>query len=532
MLKFLFVLCLLPFSLFSQTTQDELSGRVSESPTVKEYRSLTVGELYKVLVKVNSINTPKCVNFKFVDNSYKFVTSFDNLGNVCRVYDTSFLSLKTPIKVSDIPVMEFSSDDYLDWLQGNKEVVLKKIDNFKKNYNENNTTWKDDLTFERRYTGSTNSFYLSDLDLGDNLDLSDEDRKSLSEMVEEYGISKDDPLYALAQDPKSIFSKIKIDWDEVNKVYQVLLDFDFFPISGPVTLVDYKRPYSYIVNKIARDVIHKVISKVIASVPNSTTQRIVSVAIDDVFDFLEMTYDYHLNALEDTLRLNISGKLKTDVSIKDLNSALYIIYASRSSLLAQYLVSLITGQTFSLDKIEEIGRQEKFNSEKLRDSTRANLNSDLYWNKGCSMSLVHDYFGLCSKKGANSAVYSLLSERQIVFWSLGATPVYYFKYPIAVPLSRYVSWLLSIGARVKPLPINATINNKLVDILKSFSKDGMLDESYLINYYYESKKIGTIDNLGTLLLPTLYIQNFIPWIPKTELMEDKIVNSNRKLLLK
>lgn len=530
MQRFFLVLCLLSFSFFSQASQNDLQDRISESPKIQDYKSLSVSELLNVLSKINSIESSKCDNYKYLDNSRKFVTSVDSLGNVCKVYDTSFLTLKTVTKISDIPVMEFDSDDYLDWLNGNSSAVLARIDQFKKDFSQGSVNWSNDLTFGQRYRGNDKSFFLSELDLGDNFYLSSEDARGLRGIVQEYDLPSDDPLSILANDPTKILSKIKINWDEVNKVYQVLLDFDFFPISGPVVLVDYKKPYAYAVNKIIRDVVFKILNKMITLIPNPTTQRLVSIAVTDVFDFLEMTYDHHLNSLEDTLRLNLSGKLKTEVSSKDLTLALNILYASKSSLLAQYLVSVVSGQPFSLDKIADIGKTTRFDSEKRRDSTRANLNSDLYWNKGCNMSLVHDYFGLCSKNASSYAVYSLLSEREVVFWSLGATPTYYFKYPVAVPLSRYVSWLLSVAARIKPLPINSTINNQLVSILKKFAKDGMLDEAYLSNYFYESKKLGNIDELGSKLLPILYIQNFIPWIPKTEKMEDSIIEANRKLL--
>jgi len=519
------------------TTPDALAKKVSEAPSASpESTTFSIKNVVGILNNINENYKPSnCVEKTFKKNSYKFATTYNEAGAPCKVYDLSFMTITTPTKVTALPLQEFTADDYAAWLNGDKQFVYDRIQNFKSTFGISQFagTWAAKLDFKNKSTNHLDSFTLDDLNVDQAFTSTYPEKDEVLKALQLAGIDDADPLYAIANDPRSILSKIKINWNDLEKIYEVFIDFDFLPIKGPVHLVDYNRPYDMAANSIIRSLVFKVLNTLSGAIPEPTTQKIVKVVLNDVSEFLDLTYKLHLNALEDTLRLNIDGKVATSIPQAEAKRALNLVHASKSSLLTQYLTSLISGQTFDIMKMEEIGNQARFQTEKQRNSTSANLNSNLYWNNGCDMSQIHSYYGLCKKEGQNFGLYSLLSERKVLFWSLGASPIYYFKSPAAVPLIRYTSWLLSLGARIAPLPINSLITNQLVSILKSFATTGIDDEAYLLNYYTELKYSNNApDAMGVQIMPYLYAQNIVPWMPKTEKWENAVINGNGELLKK
>ena len=528
----------LSFAAFAETTPDALAKRVSEAPSaLPESVSYSIKNSVSILSNISKNHKPStCVEKTIKKNSYKFATTYNEKGEPCKVYDLSFQTLTTPIRIASLPLQEFDSDDYDAWLDGNKKFVYDRMEAYKNNFGFSafSNSWVSKLDFKDRSFESRfrTSFTLDELNIDQAFAPNFPEQADLIKALQLAGVEADSPLYDVANNPRSILSKIKINWNDLEKVYDVFIDFDFLPIKGPVHLVDYKRPYDMAVNKIIRSLVFKVVTSLATYIPEPTTQRIVKVVLTDIGEFMDMTYDYRFNALEDTLRMNIEGKIATQVTPAEAKKAMNILFANESSLLTQYLSSLITGQTFDLNKMEEIGNQARYNAEKQRKNTAANINSDLYWG-GCDMSQIHGYFGVCKKKGENFGLYSLLSERKVFIWTLGASPIHYYKVPVSVPLMRYTSWLLSMGARIIPLPISSKITGQLVSILKNFAKSGMIDEAFLLNYYTELKYANnSVDANASYLMPYLYAQNIIPWMPKTEKWENAVVNGNNELLQK
>lgn len=529
----------LSFSAYAETSLQSLTEKIGSAPSaLPESVSYSIKNTVGILNNIQKNHkASNCVEKTIKKNSYKFATSYNEKGEPCKVYDLSFMTLTTPIKITSLPLMNFDSDDYDAWLGGNTKFVYDRIENFKSNFGftQFSDSWVSQLDFkDQNFQGRfRNSFSLSELNIAQAFTMSPEEKADFIQSLKLAGVEESSSFYAIANNPSSVLSKIHLNWNDLEKVYDVFIDFDFLPIKGPVHLVDYQRSYDMAVNKIIRSMVFKVLSSMSGLIKEPTTQKIVKVVINDIAEFTEMTYDYHLNTLEDTLRLNLEGKVPTQVGQAEAKKALNIVFATRSSLLTQYLMSLVTGQPFDINKMDVIGNDARYQTEKQRKVTVANLNSDLFWNNGCEMSQIHGFFGLCKKQGKDFGVYSLLSERKVFIWTLGASPVHYFKTPVAVPLMRYTSWLLSLGARIAPLPINQNITNQLVSILKNFAKSGMTDEAFLLNYYTELKNSNNApDAMGTTLMPYLYAQNIIPWMPKTEKWENIVINGNAELLKK
>ncbi len=523
---------------FAETTPEALAKKISDAQSaIPESVSYSIKDSVSIISNIIKNHQPStCIEKTIKKNSYKFATTYNEEGEPCKVYDLSFQTLTTPIRITSLPLQEFSSDDYDAWIRGNKKYVYDRIKAFKNNFgfNDFGNSWVSkldfkDQSFESRFKSS---FTLDELNINQAFATDFPEKEELIKTLQLAGVESDSPFYEMANNPRSILSKIKINWNDLEKVYDVFIDFDLFPVRGPVHLVDYKRPYDMAVNKIIRSLIFKVISSLANYIPEPTTQTVVKVVLTDISEFMEMAYEYRFNALEDTLRLNMEGEIVTEVVPAEAKKAINILFANRSSLLTHYFKSLISGQTFELNKMEEIGNQARYNAEKQRTTTAANINSDLYWD-GCDMSQIHGHFGVCKKNGENYGLFSLLSERKVFFWTLGASPIHYYKVPRSVPLMRYTSWLLSMGARIVPLPFNSKITDQLVNILKNFGKNGMMDEAFLLNYYTELKYSNNNEDANaSYLMPYLYAQNIIPWMPKTEKWENAVINSNNELLQK
>ena len=322
--------------------------------------------------------------------------------------------------------------------------------------------------------------------------------------------------------PETLLEGVRFDWNEMDKVYDIVLEGEFLPIKGPVTLVDYQIQYKYAVEKMVRSVLETGLHQIARVIPEPMTQNIVNLVITDAFEMLETAYQYQMNQLEDTLRSGVTGRLALGVDTAHANKGLNVLYGTRSDLVSAYILAIAQGKEFDWQAMDKMGQTARYNNEKAYNIKRAEMNSQLTLEKGCEMSLLHDYFGVCSLKGNSSkAVYSLISERSVYGYSFGAPLVYRYGYGYEMTLKRAGTWAMSMGLRVFDLPISSVIINQLDGILKNYLYTGMTDEAYLRNALY-------MQNEPSDMLKWLYIQNLNPFLPKTASFEQWVIDANLK----
>lgn len=537
---------------FSQAGKTETSAAHS--------RSLT--QALSALKKLRS--TPaaapkKCQDNKLVQFGGKYAMSFDNeTAQPCRIYDLSFPTVKTffaPSNVSKVPVEEFTAKDYLNWIDGNYEAVYKRIQNLRDQSNPEaiaKNSWVGKLKFKSQKNFSyvmtqsgasqlPRSFHASDLEVG-KFSFSTEQKRQLQSLFADVAVmstnnaderSRSEQAWMeILNNPSKILSQIRFDWNEMEKVYDVFLEGEFIPLAGPIALVDYNAHYKYAVESILRNVLGSALGQLTNFIPDIIVRNLVSIAISDSFEFLNMMYAGQMSQLEDTLRAGLNGSIQIAVERAQIDYGLNILSGSQSSLFNEYILSLAQGREFDWKKLDEIGRIARYREEKTRNNIRARLNSQLVLGAGCNVERVNNYFAICSKNGQKNSVFSLMSSPQVSFWNMGAPLVHRYNMPSEVLLKRSTSWLLSAGLRIFDIPyVPNFILGHFTGALKEYSKMGMNDELYLKNYLWMQKQSqGVLSQDSEQVLKWLYIQNINPFTPKTENLENTIIQKNWNLI--
>ena len=310
-----------------------------------------------------------------------------------------------------------------------------------------------------------------------------------------------------------MLESVKFDWNNLKKVYNVILEGEFLPIR-PVALIEYQAQYKYAVEKQVRSILASGLMKLTKMIPNPTISAAIGVLVTDSFEQLDQAYEYQMRQLDDTLRT-----MDPAVSVRALN----VLYGQKTDLLSAYLMALALHKPFDWEALEKQGYAARYLSDKTRHIVMSKMNSKLVLEKKCQMELMHDYFGVCTKKDNTKEVYSLMSERLFEGKSFGAPLIYSFKTPAQTTMRRGGAWLLSIGLRIFGSSLGANAVTKLNTILKNYMTTGILDEALLRNDLMS--KGDTSD-----MTKWLYIQNLNLFLPKTAAFESRMSDANKKLL--
>lgn len=299
---------------------------------------------------------------------------------------------------------------------------------------------------------------------------------------------------------------------------------------GPVELVNFQTQYKGVVEKLFRSILSSVLVQLPRLIPNRTIGAIVEVAVDDIFEQIDVMYEYQTNRLEQTLK-NIKNYPVSSADLPSLETrALNILYGQKADLMNAYIMSVATGAPFDWQAFEKTGKSARYSIEKQRDILMDKTHSRLVLEKGCKTEIVNDYFAVCYKNGVKDGVYSLISEQNIAFKNMGAPLIHRYKRPYEVSVIRGGTWLLSVGLRVVGLPLNRTVTYQLNNLLKGFMRAGVVDEAFLQNSLYKNKMAGTATIEAQNILNWMYIQNLNPFLPKTMKFETALIEANKSLL--
>jgi hypothetical protein len=102
--------------------------------------------------------------------------------------------------------------------------------------------------------------------------------------------------------PQKVLQSVKFNWNDLNKVYDVAIDGDFLPLMGPVEIVNFQTQYKGMVEKLFRSILSSVLVQLPRLIPNRTIGAIVEVAVEDIFEQIDVMYEYQTNRLEQTLK--------------------------------------------------------------------------------------------------------------------------------------------------------------------------------------------------------------------------------------
>ncbi len=509
-------------------------------------------------LKKSKDSQPKCVDAKKIPFADKYVLTYDAQGNPCRIYDLSFPNLRAVVKavpMFQMPVRQLASKDFINALDGDWNAIQNRNSEYSFRFNPRTaarTSFVSALKFKNKpkavpgsQTTSSDvglpvSFSLADLELNSSLELAPATKNQLNDVL--LALDADTAMSAekasqvrqyfmtVLNQPQKVLQSVKFNWNDLNKVYDVAIDGDFLPLMGPVELVNFQTQYKGVVEKLFRSILSSVLVQLPRLIPNRTIGAIVEVAVDDIFEQIDVMYEYQTNRLEQTLK-NIKNYPVSSADLPSLETrALNILYGQKADLMNAYIMSVATGAPFDWQAFEKTGKSARYSIEKQRDILMDKTHSRLVLEKGCKTEIVNDYFAVCYKNGVKDGVYSLISEQNIAFKNMGAPLIHRYKRPYEVSVIRGGTWLLSVGLRVVGLPLNRTVTYQLNNLLKGFMRAGVVDEAFLQNSLYKNKMAGTATIEAQNILNWMYIQNLNPFLPKTMKFETALIEANKSLL--
>ncbi len=334
-----------------------IAGEVADKKEVQASFSMadSISKL-RIFKSTADSKVPACQDVTKKVFGKKYVLTFDAQNKPCRIYDLSFPNLQamfTRKKATQIPVRMVSSKDYLNWLDGNMEALQQSNEEYKKYFNPRiaaRNSWTSKLRFRNIPAavpgsksslfdiGLPQSFSLADLDIGNRFRFDSRTMSELNQLIGQvkksemaYGLTESegiasDYLIKVMNTPETLLQGIRFNWNDMDKVYDVILEADFLPIKGPVALVDYQRQYKYAVEKMFRSILSTGLYQLSRFIPNQVVSAAVEVLVDDAFEQLEMAYEYQMLQLEDALK-TIAADEKSPLAAEIApNYALNLLY--------------------------------------------------------------------------------------------------------------------------------------------------------------------------------------------------------------
>ncbi len=523
-----------------KTNQNTLGLQNNESPAFLAERLTNVMNESKL--SVTAASATKCDKTTSVVFADRYVlTISDKDASPCAIYDYSFptaISYTGFQTISQLSAQNFTASDYLAWIQGNFEKVYQRIQALEAQPVTN--SWIQKIKFRPGSAASLvaaagqppKMFKASDLDVGKNFQFTAAERKALKTLVDSMDANSgsmmgDQNVWAEAVDkPTSVLERIRFIWNDSKKLYEVVIDGSFLPLFGPVALVNYEKPYQFAMQRLARSILSGALERLAMFITEPITQRVVSVALYQAFDFLESTYTYQLNLIEPVLRAQRDIAFNSTLATA-MDRGLDNIFASRTGFYVEYIQSMTNGKQFDWSKIEKIGRANRYKAEKARDISMNNLNSKLVIDDKCQSDIYHSYFAKCTIDGKTEGVYSLLGETTLLFWSLGPTRAYSARMPAEILAKRIVTRLLSASLRIVKLPMADFLTDTLSSQLEGFAKAGIEDEAFLRgSMMLEKHNKGELDAESANVYKWLYIQHINPFLPFSEKLDNLTIQKN------
>lgn len=547
----------------AQTADEKLLEQriLTELPAVQNNKASEAFSMPKALANLRAFQraaaqTPKCADAAKTVFSKKYVLTKDASGKPCRIYDLSFPNLKTLFsakKTLQVPVQKLKAKEYLNWLDGNYEAIEQSREAFRQTFNPLQAakeSWINRLKFRHQPTpvagsqassqdlGLPRSFRIADLEIGSQYQFDSQTQKEIQDFIAElqnYASPLENAesqyMVKVLKTPEALLQGIRFDWNDLDKVYDVVLEGEFLPFSGPVALIDYQTQYKYAVEKIFRSILSSGLQRISQFIPNKMMAATVTAVVNDAFEQIEMAYSYQMLQLEDTLRDGVVRRSDIGISSDDSSRAFNILHGQRSDLFTAYILAVAQGKPFDWTAFETMGKNARYNVEKQRDILMSKMNSKLVLEKKCQTEFMKDYFAICTKAGKKDSIYSIISEQKVATKSFGAPLIFRYQRPYETSLRRGGTWALSLALRIFGIQVSQQAVTQLEPVLKSFVNAGILDEALMRNSYSTAQRSGaSLSAEDSQLLQWLYMQNLNPFLPKSVEAEDRIIAANKNFL--
>lgn len=489
-----------------------------------------------------------CKDSRKVLFAEKFVLTYDEKNQPCRIYDLSFPNLMaltvTQKQLLQIPMRKMTSRDYLDALDQNWAAIQQRNRQYALRFNPKmvaQSSFVGQLKFRKSPSyvwgsqvngrGLPSSFTLADLQLQKPFALSESLQSEFTNLMQRLDGQSTTSLYQqLAEKPERLLQAVKFEWNDLDKVYNVILDGRFLPFSGPVEVLSFQEQYRAPVEQLTRQILGEVLQQLARFIPDPTISSVVEVVVDDIFQQLDMSYRYQSLRLEQALTTLKSSALKPD-DFQVLNGrAVNILYGQRADFLSTYILAAVQGQAFDWQAIEKLGNTSRYNSLKQRRILMTKMHSRLVLEKKCETQIMSEYFATCLRNGKKESVHSLISEQSLPFKSFGAPLIYQHQRPSTVALMRGGLWVLSAGLRIVGLPLSRQITYQLNSYLKGYMQSGVLDEALLQANLLQMNSRDELTQESKLMMNWLFIQNLNPFLPKSLQGEKRVIEANKKLI--
>jgi hypothetical protein len=544
---------------FQTQTMSTFGQSLNAATQAKTFSAVTALQELKTFATLANEKTTKCMDIKKVPFGQKYVLTMDAAGKPCRIYDLSFPNFKSLFakkNVLQIPVQNMTAKDYLNWLDGNFTQIQASSEKYRRTFNPRRAaleSWVAKLKFRKQpvaipgsrvyasENGLPKTFRASDLDLGSQFQFDMKTRVEVQNLIAQIrslptfsGVDQlsTDSMIKVLNRPELMMESVRFDWNELSKAYDVILDGEFLPFSGPVSLINYQTQYKFAVEKIFRSILQTSLVQLARFIPAPIVSNAVEILVYDTFQQIELMYTYQMLQLEDTLQMGAQAS-GTAIGIDKATStkAVELLFGQQSDLISAYIMAVAQGQAFDWENFAKLGKNARYTAEKTREISVSKMNSHLVLEKNCQMQLVHGYFGTCTKAGKKEAMYSLISNFSVLSKNFGPPLIHRYQRPYETSVLRGGTWILSIGLRLFGPQISRTVAYQLDSILKNYMLSGLTDEALLRNSMAFQQRAG-IPMLAenATVLKWLFIQNLNPFLPKSLESENKVIAANQQLL--
>ena len=553
-MKYISILALtfLSFGAFAQPNYENLENVNPTTFSDQQWNNLEAS-LSSSAEKNEPVLSEACVDASHKVLRNKYAVSFDSDGQLCRVYDLTFPHLKMLISnftegqsnYTSLPALNFTARDYENWIDGKYELVYNQITSFQSqsiNRKHNKVApWLKNIKFKK---GSTafgfaansheipQSFYASDLQIGTQFKLSTFRKNQLIRVINSLAKSHQNAAdykqwVDLIEKPAQLLNKIRFNWNDAKKVYDIALEGQFLPINGPIALINFDRPHKVFVEGLLRRVVKMALDQVTNRIPGANS-LIITFALNEAFIAIDSAYQYQMNRLEHTFK-NIKATGSLVMTIPEVKRSLNHIYLSQVNLVNEVILRMAQGMKFPWNQLEKMGRNQHFQVEKSRDVMMDHSNNYLVKKKSCQTHFSYEYFATCNK-GDSEKLYTLISQFSLFGYNFGPSEVFNFKKPNNVLAKKSVSYLLSAGLIITQTIVPRWITSNLASFLRQYALSGTNEEAYLLSQLAMKDDYDGLPLSEANLMNALYLQNLNIFTPKSASMEESFIKTNKKLL--
>lgn len=269
---------------------------------------------------------------------------------------------------------------------------------------------------------------------------------------------------------EEIYQSTEIVFDPTKNVYQVLLNFDFLPIFGPVVLYDRTVPYLPWLNGTLRSAFFSILYQSLSLVPNRTAAEIIAIGLEDLHD------QFNIIELSRVRALQSNFAKSTDV--------VWTLSGQDTTTLLPLFLRMFQGEKLGFHHFKDAGRfvhQTTLRNLKTRsDQTFSELALD---HTDCNPTALSgsQLIGVAACE-TDGRVVSLTHRVSALFSDLGPNIVFRPSEPTRVFYNKLTRYLASTGARLSSVfAIPRFISSRVSFALKSYAMDTLLLEAEIAN---------------------------------------------------